>query len=251
MSLRTVLRLTDGWQLSGKDISKSFAAKTFCEDTVVTFYVRCLIDDEGHHGPDTVGYRIFLEPKIAELLLAPKDEYNANLIAKYIKEQYNAQQILEARHIFVPVCYKLHLTVYVINKNYEQIDILDSWTSTVNDKQKYHQKIAVCMRKKLSNVISLISKEHPNFSDWSMPIIPAKYIAQQEPSSMDCGFFVMMFMKHYNPDTRQLEFCDSDFDDIRGKILWYLLHHNLNASADSLPPGIIDRGSPSEQKWFT
>jgi hypothetical protein len=61
---------------------------------------------------------------------------------------------------------------------------------------------------------------------------------------MDCGFFVMMFMKHYNPDTRQLEFCD--FDDIRGKILWYLLHHNLNASADSLPPGIIDQGSPSE-----
>ena len=63
MSLRTVLILTDGWQLSGKDISKSFAAKTFCEDTVVTFYVRCLIDDEGHHGPDTVGYRIFLDPK--------------------------------------------------------------------------------------------------------------------------------------------------------------------------------------------
>jgi hypothetical protein len=41
-----------------------------------------------------------------------------------------------------------------------------------------------------------------------MPIIPAKYIAQQEPNSMDCGFFVMMFMKHYNPDTHQLEFCD-------------------------------------------
>jgi hypothetical protein len=65
MSLRTVLGLTDGWQLSGKDISNSFAAKTFCEDTVVTFYVWCLIDDEGHHGPDTMGYRIFLEPKIA------------------------------------------------------------------------------------------------------------------------------------------------------------------------------------------
>jgi hypothetical protein len=31
---------------------------------VVTFYVRCLIDDEGRHGPDNVGYRIFLKPKI-------------------------------------------------------------------------------------------------------------------------------------------------------------------------------------------
>jgi hypothetical protein len=52
MSLGTVLRLTDGWQLSGKDNSKSFATKTFCEDTLVTFDVLCLIDDEGRHGPD-------------------------------------------------------------------------------------------------------------------------------------------------------------------------------------------------------
>ncbi|KAG2537613.1 hypothetical protein PVAP13_9NG306173 [Panicum virgatum] len=169
-------------------ISKSFGAKICCEDTVVSFYVRCLIADEVHHGPDTVGYRIFLDPKTTELLLAPKDEYIVNVIAEHIKQQYNAQQILEARHIFLPVCYKLHWTVYVINKNYGQIDILDSMAWTVDEKRKYHQNIAGGIRTKLS------------------------------------------------------DFCD--LDDIRGKILWYLLHHNLNASANSLPLGIIDRGSP-------
>ncbi|KAG8090926.1 hypothetical protein GUJ93_ZPchr0011g27432 [Zizania palustris] len=47
-----------------------------------------------------------------------------------------------------------------------------------------------------------------------MPIIPAKSIAQQVANSNDCGFFVMMFMKYYNPDTRELVVYD--FNDIRG-----------------------------------
>lgn len=101
-------------------------------------------------------------------------------------------------------------------------------------KRKNHRTIAGVIRSKLSDAILLITDKHPKFSEWSMPIIPASSIAQQKQGSVDCGFFVMMFLKYYNPDTHQLEFCDLK-EDFKCKILWYLLHHKLNASADSRP----------------
>ncbi|XP_008663121.2 uncharacterized protein [Zea mays] len=48
----TARRDTDTWNLTGSDIAKSFVDKTLCEDTVVTFYVQCLMYDEGQLGAD-------------------------------------------------------------------------------------------------------------------------------------------------------------------------------------------------------
>ncbi|KXG29993.2 hypothetical protein SORBI_3004G120400 [Sorghum bicolor] len=181
LSLRHKARLTDQWQLSGHDISKNFGEKncsedTVCVDTVMSFYIRCLIADETEHG--SAGYRIFLDPKISELILVDTDNYNAENVAEELKYCYSSQDILRARHIFLPVCYQNHWTLYVINKNYEQIDILDSLAN-----KKYHYSIAGAVRTKLSAVISIDN-------------------------------------------------------------LWYLIHHKLNGSRDTLPEGIIqDHGS--------
>ncbi|KAL5683548.1 hypothetical protein ACJX0J_009933, partial [Zea mays] len=92
----TARRDTDTWNLTGSDIAKSFVDKTLCEDTVATFYVQCLMYDEGQLGADekTVFSRIFLEPKVAELLLSK--EYKLEVVADYMKGQYNAQQICKA-----------------------------------------------------------------------------------------------------------------------------------------------------------
>jgi hypothetical protein len=65
MRLHKVTRVTDGWHLSGHDISKSFGAKSCCQDILVSFFIQCLLADEVSHGDDTVGYRIFLDPKIS------------------------------------------------------------------------------------------------------------------------------------------------------------------------------------------
>lgn len=48
----TARRDTDTWNLTGSDIAKSFVDKTLCEDTVATFYVQCLMYDEGQLGAD-------------------------------------------------------------------------------------------------------------------------------------------------------------------------------------------------------
>lgn len=65
MSLGHTTSVIDAWHLSGSNISESFRAGTCCENTVVSFYTRCLIADETKHGSDSVGYRIFLDPKIS------------------------------------------------------------------------------------------------------------------------------------------------------------------------------------------
>lgn len=140
----------------------------------------------------------------------------------------------------MPVCYQNHWTLYVINKNYEQIDILDSLAN-----KKYHYSIAGAVRTKLSAVISLVAKEHPDFSGWSLPSVPS--LPQQE-KSLDSAFCVMMFMRHYNPDSHKLEFFELGADWKSGELridnLWYLIHHKLNGSRDTLPEGIIqDHGS--------
>ncbi|KAG0381253.1 hypothetical protein BDA96_K000900, partial [Sorghum bicolor] len=203
------------------DEFKSFGAKSCCQDILVSFFIQCLLADEVSHGDDTVGYRIFLDPKISELLLASKDAFNINSVVEELKLQYTDQQILKARHILLPVCHDSHWTVYVINKNFGQIDILDSSWATVEVKRKNHRTIAGVIRSKLSDAILLITDKHPKFSEWSMPIIPASSIAQQKQGSVDCGFFVMMFLKYYNPDTHRLEFCDLK-EDFKCKILWNL-----------------------------
>ncbi|PWZ56776.1 hypothetical protein Zm00014a_003135 [Zea mays] len=205
----TARRDTDTWNLTGSDIAKSFVDKTLCEDTVATFYVQCLMYDEGQLGADekTVFSRIFLEPKVAELLLSK--EYKLEVVADYMKGQYNAQQICKAMQIFVPICQENHWTLYVVNKKYGQIDILDSSPTAVNDKMKYHQSIAAKVRQRLNAVLLRISKEEHidfiDFSKWGLPLIPKIRIAHQDRNSMDCGFFVMFFMRHYNPDTHLLE----------------------------------------------
>jgi hypothetical protein len=119
----TARRDTDTWNLTGSDIAKSFVDKTLCEDTVATFYVQCLMYDEGQLGADekTVFSRIFLEPKVAvsencvhlycvfilvdlfcclqELLLSK--EYKLEVVADYMKGQYNAQQICKAMQVSI------------------------------------------------------------------------------------------------------------------------------------------------------
>lgn len=109
----------------------------------------------------------------------------------------------------MPICQENHWTLYVVNKKYGQIDILDSSPTAVNDKMKYHQSIAAKVRQRLNAVLLRISKEEHidfiDFSKWGLPLIPKIRIAHQDRNSMDCGFFVMFFMRHYNPDTHLLE----------------------------------------------
>lgn len=57
--------VTDPWKLSGDDISKTFGTGGFCKDTVMSIYLSCLIHDESYHGPNTVGYKIFMYPKLS------------------------------------------------------------------------------------------------------------------------------------------------------------------------------------------
>jgi len=63
MSLHSKV-VTDSWKLSGSDISEVYVKGGSFDDTVMSMYVSCLIDDESCHGPNTVGYMIFLNPKI-------------------------------------------------------------------------------------------------------------------------------------------------------------------------------------------
>lgn len=125
----------------------------------------------------------------------------------------------------------------MINKNYSQIDILDSICSNYS----FHRMIASKIRMNLSKVISVVANGHPKFDDWSLPIIHS--LPQQNAGSNDCAFFMMMFMKFYNPDSRQLQFCDhvefSKDGQLRIDILWYLFHHQLNGSRESQPEGIM------------
>lgn len=53
------------WLLSGKDITQSFKMKSMCEDTVVSFFMNCLMKDDETLGPEYSGYRLFLDPKIS------------------------------------------------------------------------------------------------------------------------------------------------------------------------------------------
>ncbi|XP_066323117.1 uncharacterized protein [Miscanthus floridulus] len=106
--------IADIWQLSGADITKSFESKTLCEDTVVSFYMKCLMKDDNSLGPEYSGYRLFLDPKISELLLRKK-EYRKDKNCAYIKvvvaeleSHYKAEQFLNCRQIFLPVCYEKH-----------------------------------------------------------------------------------------------------------------------------------------------
>uniref|UniRef100_K3YZM7 Ubiquitin-like protease family profile domain-containing protein n=1 Tax=Setaria italica TaxID=4555 RepID=K3YZM7_SETIT len=149
----------------------------------MSMYVSCLIDDESYHGPDTVGYRIFLYPKIS------------------VSENF----------ILLPVCHNSYWTVYIINKSYGQIDVLDSGSTVLKDKQKWHTPVASKIRTRLGEAILKITQSKFNFSSWSMPVITG--LPRQD--SNDSRFFAMMFLKHYNPDTRKMAFCELNKKNLR------------------------------------
>lgn len=102
--------------------------------------------------------------------------------------------------------------------------------------------VASKIRTRLGEAILNITQSEFDFSSWSMPVITG--LPRQD--SNDSRFFAMMFLKHYNPDTRKVAFCDlnkKNLRNLRCKILWYLINHKLNGSRNLLPEGIISSTS--------
>lgn len=112
--------------------------------------------------------------------------------------------------------------------------MLDSGSSAIDKKTSWHKNVASKIRLRLGEAILMFTKGKLNFSDWSMPIIRS---LPHEDSNGNM-FFVMMFLKHYNPDTHKVAFWDLKKENLSCKILWYLISHKLNGSHNSLPEGI-------------
>jgi hypothetical protein len=60
-----VIGLPAIWELSGEGISKSFADRAFCEDMVISFYIKCLMSTENSLRTVSASYRIIRGPKIS------------------------------------------------------------------------------------------------------------------------------------------------------------------------------------------
>ncbi|RCV37208.1 hypothetical protein SETIT_8G044600v2 [Setaria italica] len=164
--------------------------------------------DDDSFAPECSGYRVLLHPKVStskytsEQILKARDVFESPCLVFLHNIMFFSLQI------FLPVCYKYHWTLYVVNYSSEQIDILDSRVSTKRDKTNCHQKINSKIRTGLYDALNTFTNNKMTpFNTWVFHF-------------NGCGFFVMIFLKQYNTTSNVR----------RSKILWYLLFHELNKS---------------------
>jgi Ulp1 family protease len=106
--------------------------------------------------------------------------------------------------IYIPVLRNQHWTVYAVNRFHAQIDILDpqDWAQE-DDQHNYHIPIFQQIRSRLDWVFQAFTDGAlERMFDWTFPYVK---VPKQDPL-YDCGFFCMLFIEHYNPRTRVMEF---------------------------------------------
>lgn len=166
------------------------------------------------------------------------DPFDAAKMLEYLKSRYKPQQFEKASHvstnlqtfnfchvfarpspscpwsflltpcstvqIYLPVNFGGHWTLYVVNLINKQIDILDSSSSSNKDKQKFHKSICQLIQSSFHEMLNKFTNGSiTNFSEYGFVLVP---VPTQMMSSNDCGFFVMMFLERYDPDTRRVHY---------------------------------------------
>jgi hypothetical protein len=144
----------------------------------------------------------------------------------------------------MPVRYKDHWSLYVLNRSAQQFDILNSTNGTKTERIIYHKYINIKIRTRLLTALTKFTGDaaFEDYKNWGFTHI---HVSTELPDSEDSGFFVMKFMKEYDADgksnngsKRKCIFAPRESDKLRSKSLLYLLNHELNASAKTMPEGI-------------
>ncbi|KAL6845161.1 hypothetical protein ACP4OV_024656 [Aristida adscensionis] len=217
--------------LTGSQILDQFSRGNMIEDDVITFFLTCLVHDEQTSRPSSAGYRVFLDPAVSGMLLS--EDYGTSAIFEVqdvihvLQERYKPEQFINATHVNIPACPQyMHWSLYVVNFNHGQVDILDSnrWANN-RDRDAYHARICVRLRDRLHEVLKLFTKGRiTDFSDFGWPYVPMPIQAE---GSNDCGILMMLGLEFYDPDSRKIryEIRPEDGMDYRVKILYYMMFH--------------------------
>ncbi|KAL6838317.1 hypothetical protein ACP4OV_031821 [Aristida adscensionis] len=232
--------------LIGSQILDQFSQGNMIEDDVITFFLTCLVHDEQTSRPSSAGYRVFLDPTVSGMLLS--EDYGTSSIFEVqdvihvLQERYKPEQFINVTHIFLLVHNALHWSLYVVNFNHGQVDILDynGWAND-RDRDTYHARICVRLRDRLHEVLKLFTKGRiTDFSDFGWPYVPMPIQAE---ASNDCGFLMMLGLEFYDPNSRKIryEIRPKDGMDYRVKILYYMMFHQVNCAKRTFPELIEER----------
>ncbi|KAG8076317.1 hypothetical protein GUJ93_ZPchr0006g45998 [Zizania palustris] len=149
-----------------------------------------------------------------------ESQYDENTVPSLLDERLKAHDLLNASLVFLPVHSRGHWTVYCVNMIHHQIDILDSypWSSEV-ERNNYHAS--------------------------GLPYIdvPKQVLVN------DCGFFVMLFLEHYDGERRKFDvpIIPEKGTQYRAELMYYLFFHKMNEARgpslelfELLAPGNIE-----------
>ncbi|KAL6880674.1 hypothetical protein ACP4OV_012239 [Aristida adscensionis] len=232
--------------LTGSQILDQFSQGNMIEDDVITFFLTSLVHDEQTSRPSSAGYRVFFDPAVSGMLLS--EDYGTSSIFEVqdvihvLQERYKPEQFINATHIFLPVHNAMHWSLYVVNFNHGQVDILDSnrWAND-RDRDAYHAHICVRLRDRFHEVLKLFTKGRiTDFSDFGWPYVPMPIQAE---GSNDCGILMMLGLEFYDPDSRKIryEIRPEDGMDYRVKILYYMMFRQVNCAKRPFPELIEER----------
>ncbi|KAG8091570.1 hypothetical protein GUJ93_ZPchr0012g18949 [Zizania palustris] len=180
---------------SKKDLINSFREGKECECCFIDLFGKCIIDDDKEIRRRCAGYRVILPTFISQIILfenyTSESQYYENTVPSLLDERLKAHDLLNASLVFLPVHSRGHWTVYCVNMIHHQIDILDSYPCS-----------------------------------WGFPYIdvPKQVLVN------DCGFFVMLFLEHYDGERRKFDvpIIPEKGTQYRAELMYYLFFHKMN-----------------------
>ncbi|KAG8050766.1 hypothetical protein GUJ93_ZPchr0009g973 [Zizania palustris] len=166
-----------------------------CECCFIDLFGKCIIDDDKEIRIRCAGYRVILPTFISQIILfenyTSESQYDENTVPSLLDERLKAHDLLNASLVFLPVHSRGHWTVYCVNMIHHQIDILDSYPCS-----------------------------------WGFPYIdvPKQVLVN------DCGFFVMLFLEHYDGERRKFDvpIIPEKGTQYRAELMYYLFFHKMN-----------------------
>ncbi|TVU27555.1 hypothetical protein EJB05_25576, partial [Eragrostis curvula] len=185
--------------MSGKFIGKSFADGEMGEDSMVDYFSQCVMQDDAVLRPECEGYRIILPTFLNHLIFCetvwPRDNYDEKIPKDYIKHRFSADQILNAKLVFLPVHSGDHWAVFCFNMYHGQIDILDSYAWPADwDKWRWYDGVCGRLRERINSIFKRITKgRSPDMSNWGFTCVATP----KQVLLNDCAFFDMLFLERY------------------------------------------------------
>ncbi|KAG8048575.1 hypothetical protein GUJ93_ZPchr0009g737 [Zizania palustris] len=165
-------------------------------DTTLVVALKTLIfTNDSFEMRRCAGYRVILPTFISQIILfenyTSESQYDENTVPSLLDERLKAHDLLNASLVFLPVHSRGHWTVYCVNMIHHQIDILDSYPCS-----------------------------------WGLPYIdvPKQVLVN------DCGFFVMLFLEHYDGERRKFDvpIIPEKGTQYRAELMYYLFFHKMN-----------------------